>query len=207
VLLRGGRCSVLLAVVRGGWRVSGWWSSVRGDASVLGQFLFRGSAQAGEEGNFRDQLHRGNNSWAFFIWKVLRLNPVESWDRAAAHAGRRPSRSGCRAGRAAGVGRSRVVLKQPHLIFRAFAQTPFIKTVLTSVLFFNERVLNPRGFAAEVSFVSQFLHPGNQLLSPIVVRNTYQKKKEETQNLHRRRNTKSLVWREEAYLPGEYDNL
>lgn len=79
------------------------------------------------------------------------------------------------------------------LNLQGFRSDTFHQNCINFFSFFNERVLNLRGFAAEVSFVSQFPHPGNQLLSPIVVRNSYQKKKkkkklkicteEETQSL------------------------
>lgn len=77
---------MLGAARHGPWWLKGigWWRGIQGDASALGKLLLSSSVQAGEEGNFRDQLYRGNNSWAFLIWKVLHLNLVENWDRGPA---------------------------------------------------------------------------------------------------------------------------
>lgn len=62
----------------------GSWTGIQGEASALGKVRWSGSAPAGEEGNFRDLPCRGNNSWAFLIWKGLHLNLAENWDRGAA---------------------------------------------------------------------------------------------------------------------------
>lgn len=160
---------------------------------------------------------------SFLIREALHLNLVEKRDRGPASL---PALGTDRAGAAIPHGDepccpwwSCWVDKQPRLIFRAFAQTPFIISVLT-FLFFNEAVLNPRGFAAGVSFISRFPHPGNQLLSPITVRNSYPKKKkkqkkklkicteEETQSLwcegKRRISLENMIIYNETLSPDPY---
>lgn len=117
IFTQGGRSLVLPTRIPRSWMVLGWWMGSQGDASTLGWFFLSCSAWAGE----------GNNLWAFLFWKVPDFHVAENWDWSGC-AGTEQGKQPC-------PWCDSVVDKQPHWIFRAFTQAPFIRTVFTSFLF------------------------------------------------------------------------